>query len=194
MKQAVSLFVDDGKFNMGAKYEKEIAELYEAEGDLNNAIQHYETASDYFETENATSTSISCLLKVAHFAAQMKNFKRAYEIFEQAATVSAANNLLKYSVKDYLLKGGLCHLCEGDIVGTRKAVTKYSSIGSEFMGSREYTFLNSITDAFENHDLDAFTASAQDFDAVLKLDPWKTSILLDLREKLEKDDDADDLM
>jgi len=193
LQDGVNMYIDEGKFNMAAKYVKELAELCESDGDVENAMKHYETAADYFESENSPSAANGCLLKVAQFAAEMKNYQKAYEIYEQVGAVSAPNALLKWSVKEYLLKAGLCHLAEGDVVGTKKALSRYCSMSPEFMSSREYTLLSGVTDAMENFDLDAFTGAVQEFDSITPLDAWKTNILVDLREKLEKAENDEDL-
>jgi len=143
MTKAIELYTDDGRFNMAAKYEKELAEMFEADNDVQNAMKHYETASDYFENEGSPSSANNCLLKVAHFAASLQNFHRAVELFEQVANASVSNNLLKWSVKEYFLKAGLCHLAEGDIVATKKAIERYAQQSPEFNGTRENTFFNS---------------------------------------------------
>lgn len=54
-----------------------------------------------------------CLLKVAHFAAQLEQYDKAIENLETVATASADNQLTKWSIKEYFLKAGLCHLCTG---------------------------------------------------------------------------------
>lgn len=54
-----------------------------------------------------------CLLKVAHFAAQLEQYDKAIENLESVATSSIDNSLTKWSIKEYFLKAGLCHLCKG---------------------------------------------------------------------------------
>ena len=54
-----------------------------------------------------------CLLKVAHFAAQLEQYDVAIEKLETVATASVDNPLTKWSLKEYFLKAGLCHLCSG---------------------------------------------------------------------------------
>lgn len=51
--------------------------------DIEKAIQHFEQASDYFRGEENNSSSNKCLLKVAQFAAQMENYEKAIQIYEQ---------------------------------------------------------------------------------------------------------------
>jgi hypothetical protein len=57
------------------------------------------------------SSSNQMLLKVAQFAAQTEKYDKAIEIYETVAKKSIDNSLLKWSVKEYFLKAGLCHLC-----------------------------------------------------------------------------------
>jgi len=191
MIKGIELYTDEGRFNMAAKYEKDLAEMFESENDVQNSMKHYETAADYFENEGSPSSANNCLLKVAHFSASLQNFHRAIELFEQVANASVSNNLLKWSVKDYFLKAGLCHLAEGDMVATKKAIERYAQISSEFNGTREHKFLVQITEAFENYDAEEFKSAVAEYDSISKLDPWKTAILVTIGDKIKQDDDED---
>jgi len=188
MTKAIEIYTDDGRFGQAAKYEKELAEMCEADNDIQSAMKHYETAADYFENENSPSSANSCLLKVAHFAASLQNFHRAFELFEQVANASVSNNLLKWSVKEYFLKAGMCHLAEGDIVATKKSIERYAQISPDFNGTREHKFIMQITEAFENYDGEEFKSAVGEFDTITKLDPWKTAILVTIGDKINPDD------
>lgn len=47
------------------------------------AVQHYEQAADYFKGEESTSSANKCMLKVAQYAAQLQDFEKAIQIYEQ---------------------------------------------------------------------------------------------------------------
>ena len=49
-------------------------------------------------------------LKVGDLAALEGDYQRAVENYEKVANSSVNNNLMKWSVKDYFLKAGMCHL------------------------------------------------------------------------------------
>lgn len=73
-----------GRFTMAAKHHQSIAEMYENEAiDLERAVQHYEQAADYFRGEESNSSANKCLLKVAQYAAQLENYEKAIQIYEQ---------------------------------------------------------------------------------------------------------------
>ncbi len=59
------------------------------------------------------SLANKCLLKVAQLAAELEMYPIAIEKYEQVASTAVDDPLLKWSMKDYLLKAGLCHLCTG---------------------------------------------------------------------------------
>ena len=68
-KEVVSLHIDLGRFTSAAKVQKEIAELYEADCDVANASEAYQTAADYYQAEESNSTANQMLLKVGESAA-----------------------------------------------------------------------------------------------------------------------------
>merc|ERR1712100_136507 len=167
------MYVAEGRFSIAAKHQKDIAEIYEG--------------------ENASSSANQCLLKVALFSAQLEKYARAIEIYEQIAQSSINNNLLKWSVKDYLFRAQLCHLANGDLVSAKRAMERYTDIDPSFSSSREFKFLNDIIAAVEAFDTEAFTAATVEYDSISKLDSWKSTILLRIKNAVKADGDAPDL-
>ena len=55
-------------------------------------------------------------LKVADLAALAADYYKAIENYEKVAKSSVSNNLMKWSVKDYFLKAGICHLATTEYV------------------------------------------------------------------------------
>lgn len=63
--------------------------------------------------DNAEALANKLFLKVADLAALEADYYKAIEQYEKVAKSSINNNLMKWSVKEYLLKAGICHLCTG---------------------------------------------------------------------------------
>lgn len=105
------MHADMGRLNMAARQLREIAEVNEKQGNKDVASTFYEQAADLFETEGSTSDATKCKLKIAEFAGETGNYKRAVEIFEDAAKRAVENNLLKFSARGYLLNAGICYMC-----------------------------------------------------------------------------------
>ncbi|KAJ0047370.1 hypothetical protein NL108_006736, partial [Boleophthalmus pectinirostris] len=148
-----------GRFTIAAKHHITIAEIYETElVDIDKAVAHYEQAADYYKGEESTSSANKCLLKVATYAAQLEQYPKAIEIYEQIGTYAMDSTLLKYSAKDHFFKAALCHFCV-DMLNAKLAVQKYEEMFPAFSDSRECKLLKKLLDAYEEQNVDAYTDS-----------------------------------
>ncbi|KAK6929534.1 hypothetical protein RJ641_005739 [Dillenia turbinata] len=192
--ESVNLFLDIGRLNMAARYFKEIAELYEQEQNFDQAIIYYEKSAELFQGEEVTTSANQCMQKVAQFAAQLEQYPKAIEIFENLARQSLTSNLLKYGVKGHLLNAGICQLCRGDIVAITNSLERYQDLDPTFSGTREYKFLADLAAAIDEEDVAKFTDVVKEFDSMTQLDAWKTTLLLRVKESLKaKELEEDDL-
>ncbi|KAF9163114.1 hypothetical protein BGX21_009253 [Mortierella sp. AD011] len=188
LRMAITILTERGRFQSAAKHEEDIAAIYETElVDLEKAMQAYDTAADWYAGESSTALSHKCMLKVGTFAAQLGQYDKAIDRFEMVANASLDNQLMKWSLKEYFLKAGLCHIATGDSVSAHNAVGRYCDMDVTFSSTRECQFLQSILTAVDNGDVNQFTASVVDFDQLTKLDNWKTKILLEIKNSIGKD-------
>uniref|UniRef100_A0A8D3DLV9 NSF attachment protein alpha n=1 Tax=Scophthalmus maximus TaxID=52904 RepID=A0A8D3DLV9_SCOMX len=172
------------------KHHITIAEIYETElVDIDKAIAHYEQAADYYKGEESTSSANKCLLKVATYAAQLEQYPKAIEIYEQVGTHAMDSTLLKYSAKDHFFKAALCHFCV-DMLNAKLAVQKYEEMFPAFSDSRECKLMKKLLDAYEEQNMDAYTDSVKEYDTVSRLDQWLTTMLLRIK-KTVQDDESD---
>jgi len=188
LKTAIEIYVDDGRFSIAAKLDKEIAELYEADMDYEHAIEHYTAAAEKYEGENSTSAANGCLIKVAQYCAQLEKYEKAVEVYEDVAKKSLENNLLKWSAKDYFFRAILCYLAATDQVSAKRQLDKYQEMDYTLGGTRECKFLQEIITAYENYDVEAFTQAVVEYDSISKLDQWKTTILLRIKNHIKQED------
>ncbi|KAG6513480.1 alpha-soluble NSF attachment protein-like [Zingiber officinale] len=194
LNQAVNLFLEIGRLNMAARYCKELGELYEQEQDLEKAIVYFERAADLFQSEEVTTSANQCNQKVAQFAAQLEQYPKAIGILEVIARQSINNNLLKYSVKGILLNAGICQLCKGDVVAVTNALERYEELDPTFSGTREYKLLSNLAEALDEGDVVKFTDAVQEYDSMTRLDSWKTTLLLRVKNTIKlKEEEEDDL-
>uniref|UniRef100_A0A8C9Z8J6 N-ethylmaleimide-sensitive factor attachment protein, alpha b n=1 Tax=Sander lucioperca TaxID=283035 RepID=A0A8C9Z8J6_SANLU len=179
-----------GRFTIAAKHHITIAEIYETEMvDIDKAIAHYEQAADYYKGEESTSSANKCLLKVATYAAQLEQYPKAIEIYEQVGTHAMDSTLLKYSAKDHFFKAALCHFCV-DMLNAKLAVQKYEEMFPAFSDSRECKLVKKLLDAYEEQNVDAYTDSVKEFDTISRLDQWLTTMLLRIKKTIQ-DEESD---
>ncbi|XP_043094675.1 N-ethylmaleimide-sensitive factor attachment protein, alpha a [Puntigrus tetrazona] len=189
--QAIDIYTDMGRFNIAAKHHISIAEIYESELlDIDKAIAHYEQAADYYKGEESTSAANKCFLKVATYAAQMEQYQKAIEIFEQIGTYSMDTTLLRYGAKDHFFKAALCHFCV-DMLNCKLAVQKYEEMHPAFSDARECKLLKKLLDAHEEQNIDAYADAVREFDSITRLDQWQTTMLLRIKKTIQ--DEENDL-
>ncbi|KAJ6865487.1 hypothetical protein NC651_035905 [Populus alba x Populus x berolinensis] len=215
--QAVDIYVDMGRYSNAAKYCKEIGELYELEQNSDKAILYFEKAADYYEFQESNSLANKCKLKVAEISAQLEQYQKAIQIYEDVARQSLNNNLLKYGVRGHLLNAGICQLCRGDVVAITNALEQYENLDPTFSRTREYRFLSvsgcfsiirlaichalyvielpcaDLATAIDEEDVPKLTSIIKEFDSISKLDSWKVTLLLKVKNALKSRELEDDL-
>jgi alpha-soluble NSF attachment protein len=177
---------DQGRFAVAAKYQQEIAEIYESEGNISLAIENYQIAADLFEGENQVSSSNKCLIKLATMSAEAGEYVTATKMFEKVAENSLDNSLLVWGCKDHFMKATMCVLAQGDFDGAKMKLEQYCSDDNRFASSRECTLVLGLTTACLEGDVKAYTDAVVKYDAVSPLDAWKTSILLKIKNILKE--------
>lgn len=187
--KAIDIYTDMGRFTMAAKHHQTIAEMYENEAnDLARAVHHYEQAADYFKGEESTSSANKCMLKVAQYAAQLEDYDKAINIYEQVATSSLESSLLKYSAKEYFFRASLCHLSV-DLLNAQHALEKYSQQYPAFQDSREYKLVKNLCEHLEEQNVEGFTETVKEYDSISRLDQWYTTILLRIKKQANDNPD-----
>lgn len=63
---------------------------------------------------------------------------------------------MRWSVKEYLLKAGICHLCTGDEVGVTAALDRYRELDPSFTQQREHQLLVDLSQAVASKDQEMF--------------------------------------
>uniref|UniRef100_A0AAY4CHK6 Beta-soluble NSF attachment protein n=1 Tax=Denticeps clupeoides TaxID=299321 RepID=A0AAY4CHK6_9TELE len=155
LNAAIEIYTDMGRFTIAAKHHMTIAEVYESElVDIEKAIAHYEQACIIHS--HACVSANKCLLKVGFFSAQLEQYAKAIEIYEQVATNTMDNPLLKYNAKEYFFKAALCHFIV-DELNAKLAIEKYEGMFPAFSDSRECKLLKKLLEAHEEQNSEAFT-------------------------------------
>ncbi|GFY74178.1 alpha-soluble NSF attachment protein [Trichonephila inaurata madagascariensis] len=152
------------------------------------AMQHYEQAADFFRGEESNSSANKCMLSVAKYAAQLEQYEKAINIYEQVGEASLASPLMKYSAKEYYFCAALLHTCV-DVLNAQHAIKKYEEICPSFHDSRECKFVLTLLEKLEEQDVDGFTDAVKEYDSISRLDSWYTNILLRIKKTISENPD-----
>ncbi|KJZ80405.1 Putative vesicular-fusion protein sec17-like protein [Hirsutella minnesotensis 3608] len=187
---SVDRYCAKGNFRRAASHKEQMGELYEQDlGDAKSALECYEAAAGWYEGDNANALANKLWLKVADVSALDGDYYKAIDNFEKVAEQSINNNLMRYSVKEYFLKAGICHLASGDLVAAQRAIERYSEMDPGFATQRECMLLRDLCEAIEAKSQEQFTDKIFLYDQVSKLDKWKTNLLVRVKDSIEEAED-----
>lgn len=144
-QNAIELYNDSGRMGMSARYYKEIAEIFEADHNTNSAMEAYEQAARMFALDKKQSNSNTCMLKVAQYASEGGDLKKAAGIYESIGQESMTSRLGQYAAKGYFMQSLLCYLAMGDAVQVNNKIEEYKNADYSFGASRECDFIQKLT-------------------------------------------------
>jgi alpha-soluble NSF attachment protein len=116
------------------------------------------------------------------------DYFQAVENYEKVADSSLDNHLMKYSVKDYWMKAGICILATKDLVSARRNLDRYKEKDPTFASQREYQLLSDLVDAIDDGNQEVFTDKLFAYNQMSPLDKWKTEIFLRIKNQIEEAD------
>ncbi|CEP63858.1 alpha-soluble NSF attachment protein SEC17 LALA0_S09e04082g [Lachancea lanzarotensis] len=190
LNKAIDIFTRRGQFRRGANFKAELAELLENElHDYAKAVEAYEAAADWYAQDQALALANKAYLKCADLQALDGRYIEACDIYRKVIANSVGNRLSQWSLKDYFLKTALCYLAADDQVAAQRTVTEAQQEDSNFTGSREHELIAALLEACSEGDSEKLSAKVYEFDRFAKLDKWKTTILLKIKDSIASADD-----
>ncbi|KAH0696205.1 hypothetical protein KY290_013564 [Solanum tuberosum] len=121
------------------------------------AARAYDIAADYYKMTKNLKEAISCLEKSTH-------------LFLDIGRLNATRgHYQKYGVRGHLLNAGVCQLSKGDVVAINNTLERNQGLAS----------------AIEKRDVAEFTSCLKEYDNRIKLDEWRTPVLLRVKEALK---------
>lgn len=145
---AIDIYTEGHRLTQIARYYKEIAEIYEKERAIPEAIAYYDKAADINEADNKQQGKNQMKLKAAALCSLEDDFAKAAEIYEAAGYESLESKLGAYSAKGYLFQCVLCHMAAGDSVAARTKIDTFKSADHNFPSSRECQLLESLLEVY----------------------------------------------
>jgi alpha-soluble NSF attachment protein len=95
---------------------------------------------------------------------------------------------MRWSVKDYLFKAGICYLANNDMVLTENKLQEFKKPDFQFESTRECAFLTALVQTMKDGDEQAFTDHSTNFDLMNKLDGWKVRVLVAAKKHIQVED------
>jgi alpha-soluble NSF attachment protein len=121
-----------------------------------NDPQHSRTFLDKTDPHKQALANKLWLKTADLIALEGKDYYKAIQLYEKVAKTSIQSNLMRWSVKEYLLKAGICQLCTGDQVGVNSALERYRELDPSFSQQREHQLLTDLATAVQEGDQEMF--------------------------------------
>jgi alpha-soluble NSF attachment protein len=189
MLKGINIMAEDGKFSQAAKYEKDLAQMFESIDDYENAIKHYEIAAEYFDLEGSKVTGADCLNKIVPLCAAKGDYHKAIALLEKVCDANASS-ISRHSIKEHCLKAGILYLCIPDYVAANKSVEKWSQkYGNDFRGTREQEFLAQLVAYGSKSDQEGCKAAVENWESISPLDNFKDHYIRIALDKLSPEED-----
>jgi alpha-soluble NSF attachment protein len=187
---STNMLMEHNRFSSAAKLWKEVAELYEKDLQYRYASEAYEKAATCYEAEDSKANASACKIKVAQLAAELEDYKKSIEIYEQVSRQALDTNVGRWSVTKYLFAALLCQFAlsakKGDLSRLENKLEKYRDMHPQLDGTREARLIENCIQAFNEDDVDKYTDEVMRYDEILKLDNWTAKILLDIKTSLQE--------
>uniref|UniRef100_A0A7R9YE68 Uncharacterized protein n=1 Tax=Pinguiococcus pyrenoidosus TaxID=172671 RepID=A0A7R9YE68_9STRA len=184
-RQAISIYQGQGRFSQAGRLTTLIAEVYEASGDEQQAMENYQEAYEICIADNQPQKAHKWLHKVGDLAVKAAQYQKAGEVFETMADFCLSETRLQQAnAKNLYTRAWLCYMVYDSLFGSQK--------GQEFLEkdynlaeSREGELIREINGAVEAMDEAQFTVAVNVYNEVSRLSPEFISLLLKIREPIE---------
>lgn len=188
---AIQINIENNRLGSAARLEKDFAEALENDNQLQEAVEHYKKAMQYFDAEDQTVSSNSCLTKIANIKGQLDQFEECIELYEQLGN-KAVGGPLKHQAKEFFMRAMICRmaLIHGDnridkCAECAEALESYETIDIYLRNTRESEFLHMALEAIEAEDVERFETAISLLAELRMLDDWKTHVLLIVKKSID---------
>ncbi|TGZ85052.1 alpha-soluble NSF attachment protein [Ascodesmis nigricans] len=184
MAPALDQFTLRGNFRRVADYKKDLAVIYHKKiEDHRAAVKLYQEAGDRYKGNRSPSLASKMYQEAALLLAVEQEYREAIRMFEETITL-LPENLQKFQAPGYALNAGICSLCNGDLIDSRKKLNEYQERGWLSPQHRELMLLQNLLQAVEEQNGEMFSDHLFNYNQVNTLDAWKTELLLRVKNTL----------
>ena len=132
----------------------------------------------------SSTAACECLDKAARLCVSTGDFGLAYATFESIGIQFLDSNLLKFTAKRYFLNAIFSILATGDAELAKNKLGEYKARDYTLASSVQCSFADVLINAVAAGDASAYADVVLAHDRHSPLDPWTTSVLLQIKNAL----------
>eukprot|EP00767_Chilomastix_cuspidata_P001790 gnl/Chilomastix_cuspidata/192.p1 GENE.gnl/Chilomastix_cuspidata/192~~gnl/Chilomastix_cuspidata/192.p1 ORF type:complete len:299 (-),score=107.47 gnl/Chilomastix_cuspidata/192:426-1301(-) len=194
MKNYCTVCLEFGKVIETGKMQRQIAEVYEGEGNTEGATNFYRTAIATLTGEERCAVELrNNQLKLAELLSLSGEYEEAITLYETAAFDCLESKLTKWVARNHFMRAFVCMLVLGDVTRAEESLERYKEMDPTLAGTPEATCMEAVVEALTEEDVEKFTAAVYEYNRLKKLDSWMTDMFLKVKERLVAEDSEDSL-
>ncbi|KAL4472546.1 hypothetical protein ABPG74_018495 [Tetrahymena malaccensis] len=188
LRKAVEFYQHQDRQGTAGKIQKQIAEIYEQEGEMENAMASYQEASKIFSLEtNSQSDFLNMKIKVADFQSEEPTtYNQAIIAYEEIGKKYSENKLTQGIAGNIFFKSLLLSLATGDYIGAQNHIEDYMNVCPPFTNTRQAKLINKLIECFETNNIEEFSQQCFEYNQIIPLDRWQLRVLNQAKEHLTK--------
>ncbi|KAH7824010.1 putative N-ethylmaleimide-sensitive factor attachment protein, beta [Monocercomonoides exilis] len=193
-EKAIDIEKQGGSMNRAAGHLMELAKVREGAGDFDGAIKNYTESCELYQIDDKNRSARRCQEQLAIiYSLHKKNYLKASELFETLGRSKLEESISRFNAKECWFKACICHLMTKDRNSVRDKLRSYEEMDPSLSDSYEKKLIESLCEAVDEADEVKSSAAVSNYDSVHRPDPWKTQMLLRLKDDIHKDDENSDL-
>ncbi len=185
----INYYSEGGKFDQAARYQQSIAEIYEKNEEIVEAIVAYDSAAKLFKCESMNSNMSKCLEKAGKLLAFKGSFIEAIERYEEASEAILDRDILCWKCNDYYFSASLCALAIGDFQEAQDKIISYIHTYHRFGSSKEGILVVKLTDVAIKSDVRSFVNILVAYNSISPLDDFQTFVLNKTKDHIKEQGD-----
>lgn len=190
---ALTEYCETGRYYLAGKVEEQRASMRRARGNVDGAIEAYESASIYYRADGRIDEANQVDEVRAHLLSAIpSHYKEAALIYVELGKSKSMANLTKADYCSKFFKAGLLMLASGCSQSAmeeklQEMCTDSTATLQSFDQSPQFLFLHNIAACIDSDDLDRFADHIYFYDNVdPPLDPWSLNLLEVLIKRIQK--------
>lgn len=178
--KAVNVLCDQGKHAEAAKMCQQMGELSAKEGDHDEAVMHYEKATDLYQSDDYSVQARRCTEKVAELSVHKTepDFSKAADLYEEIAKTCLETRISRSAARKHFFKSAICVIAAGDAVLAREKCDLFLRLDPSLGTGREGKLMQTLVKALEDYDAVTFTQAVTDYNSISTFDAWHVKVLL----------------
>lgn len=190
LQLAVQALVDNNRISRAADLLVKSGVANRDMGLLPEALECYQKAEKYYLADGQDQKKLNCLKAEAEIFSEMGQYNNAQPLYEQIAK-SMLTGPLKFQAGEFFINAMLCQLAllkPGDhllgVENCKEQLSLYTQQDVYLDGTPELEILEGFLTAVADQDIEVFDFNVSELARLKKLDAWKTSVLLVVKEKI----------